>query len=49
MAIEINRSYGKPTYIVDLDIQKAYDSVDRNNVNDLLRKKGVPKNTRILW
>jgi len=49
LAIEINASKGKNTYVIDLDIQKAYDSCDRNDARDNLKKNGVRDRDTSMW
>lgn len=40
---------GQNTYVIDLDIQKAYDSCDRNDARDNIRRYGVREGIISLW
>ena len=47
--IEINKELGYDTYVLDLDIAKAYDSVDRNYVRELMDEYGVDVGILSIW
>ena len=46
---EINLHRGLPTYVVNLDIKKAYDSVIRADIRRILIDKGCEQNDISLW
>ena len=49
LAIDINNKRGQNTYIVDLDIEKAYDSCNRADVRENLRTFGVREKVISMW
>ena len=42
MALELARSKSHPLYVLFVDLAKAYDSVSRSSLWDILLRKGVP-------
>ena len=49
LLIEINEKLGHNTYILELDIAKAYDSVDRGFVRELMDDHGVDRAILSVW
>ena len=42
MALQKRREHGLGTYVLFVDLVKAFDSVDRDGMVEVLRKFGVP-------
>ena len=47
--IEINQHKGYNTYVLDLDVAKAYDSIDRTDASRFMLEYGVLQGTVSLW
>jgi hypothetical protein len=41
--IEKHREYNIPTYIAFIDLEKAFDTVNRAKVWEILQNKGIPR------